>query len=369
MPRAWAIALVCLLAWRIALADEATLLAGLETDDPVALASAIRTIEEAPTTPALADVLFAAGRACEDRLHDPARALALYERIVRELPDAGISIAAARRIELLAGARGHAHEAAELAALTAGADRLPVDEVVRRADALIAAPWPGAADAALWLADWRCRTAHFADAQARYARVIERWPAGDQARLARRNAASCAIDAGDWTRAEQLAARLPVADDVERAIRADLLESAARGRARDRLYASSWAGLALAFAGLLASLAEAALRGGRRRPALRPPIEVMFLAPVAAVIIAASFTTHRAIAPAVLLISLVGLALAWLSGTTLDLARTRGRPVRMRAVIHVIACVTGVLAIGYIALTRDGLLDLLAETLRGHAMR
>ncbi|HEU4616080.1 MAG TPA: hypothetical protein VFS15_28480, partial [Kofleriaceae bacterium] len=91
MRRAWPIALALLLAWRIAAADDAALLAGLETDDPTALSQAIHAIETAPTTPGLADVLFAAGRACEDRLHDPARALALYERIVRELPDAGIS--------------------------------------------------------------------------------------------------------------------------------------------------------------------------------------------------------------------------------------------------------------------------------------
>ena len=72
-------------------ADEASLLRGLDTDDPRALADAVTAIERAPATPELADVLFAAGRACEDRLYDPARALAIYERIVRELPDAGVS--------------------------------------------------------------------------------------------------------------------------------------------------------------------------------------------------------------------------------------------------------------------------------------
>ena len=59
--------------------------------------------------------------------------------------------------------------------------------------------------------------------------------------------------------------------------------------------AAAWIALLLAFAGLAASLAEAALRGGRQRPPLRPPIEVMFLAPIAAVLVAVSFTAHRAI--------------------------------------------------------------------------
>jgi hypothetical protein len=361
----WLLALVWLVAWTLrARADEPSLLAGLATDDPVALAAAITAIERAPTTPGLADVLFAAGRACEDRLHDPARALAIYERIARELPDAGISIAATRRIAQLQGVRGHAREAADLADLIANADKLPRDQVLRRADALIAAPWPGAAEAALWLADWLCRTAHDADAQARYAQVMARWPSSPQSRLALRNAASCAIDAHEWALAERLAAQLPAADELERAVKNDLLAGAARGRRRDTLYSASWLAIALALAVLLASLAEAIVRGGLRRPTLRPPIEVLFLAPVAAVIVAASFTTHRAIAPAVVRISLVGLALAWLSGAALDLLRARQRPVRLRALVHVAACAVGVLAIGYIALVHDGLLDMLAETVQ-----
>lgn len=362
-----AVALALVFAWRIAAADEASLLAGLATDDPAQLANAVTAIERAPTTPELADVLFAAGRACEDRLHDPARALTMYERIVRELPDAGISIAAERRIEQLAGVRGHAHEAAELAALVADADALPRDEVVRRGEALAAAAWPGAAEAELWLGDWSCRTTQFAAAQQRYEAVLARWPASGEAWVARRNAASCALDAHDWDQAEQHALALTVRDDADRVVRDDLLANARRGQLRAQLSIAAWIGLAVALALLLASLAEAMLRGGWRRPALRPPVEVLFLAPVAAVIVFASFTTHALIAPAVLRISLGGMALAWLSGSGLDLLRSRGRPVRTRAIAHVLACTIGVVAIGYLAVMRAELLDLLAETLKGQA--
>jgi tetratricopeptide (TPR) repeat protein len=359
-------AFACVVLWLPALyaANEADLLRGLDTDDKVALDRAIAAIERASTTPELADVLFAAGRACEDRLHDPARALAIYDRIVRDLPDAGIAIAASRRIEQLRGVREHAKEAAELAHLIANADALPRADIVRRAEALIATPWPGAPGAALWLADWLCRTRQFADAQTRYGQVLGRWPASDESRLALRNATECAIAAGEWSLADQLARRLPEIDDVDRAVREDLLEEAARGRLRELLYKLSWLGLVVAVAGLLGSLAEAILRGGRRFPPLRPPIEVLFLAPIAAVIVFASFTAHTAIAPAVLRISLVGLALAWLSGASLDLLRARGRAVRLRAVVHVLACAVGVIAMGYIAMTREGLLDTLAETVR-----
>lgn len=357
---------ILLIAWtlRASAAGEDALLAGLETEDPTALAAAITAIERAPATPELADVLFAAGRACEDRLHDPARALAIYERIVRELPDAGISIAAARRIDQLRDIRGHAREAAELAELTATADQLSHDEIVRRAEALAAAPWPGAAEAALWLADWSCRTARFAAAQTRYAAVVERWPGTVQARYAARNAASCAVDARDWALAEQLALKLPTDGEVDRAVREDLLADVDRGRFRDRLYLVSWIGLFAAIAALLASLGEATLRGGWRRPALRPPIEVLFFAPIAALIAAISLTTHFAIASAVLWIAIAGLLLAWLSGAGLDLARTRGRAVRARSVVHVLACVVGILSLGYIVLVRDGLLDMIEETMK-----
>ncbi|NVB77284.1 MAG: hypothetical protein HOV81_02720 [Kofleriaceae bacterium] len=361
--RALVVFFLCVVA--VAHADNASLLAGLDTDDPKALAAAVTAIEQSPTTPDLADTLFAAGRACEDRLHDPARALAIYERIVRELPDAGVSIAAGRRIEMLRDVRGHAREAAELATLMADADKLPPADIVRRTEALIAAPWPGAVDAALWLADWQCRTRHFAEAQARYRDVVARWPGTESAALVPRDAAACALDAQDWDLATQLALAVPASDPADAAVRDALLASAARGKLRARIYTASWIALVLAIVALVASLAEAMVRGGLRRPALRPPIEVVFLGPIAAVVAVGTWVTASTIASAVVRISLGGIAFAWLSGIVLDLLRARGRAVRLRAIVHVVLCAVGVLAIGYIAITRDGLVDLFVETFKG----
>lgn len=349
---------------RSATAESLELLRGLDSDDPQALSAGIAAIERAPTAPDLADALFAAGRACEDRLHDPARALAIYDRILRELPDASVAIAAGRRAEQLRAARGHAREAAELAQLIADADALAAADVERRGDALAAAVWPGALDAALWVADWQCRTRRFAEAQARYAALVARAPDAPQTAVARRNAAGCAIEAGDWALAEHLAQALPRGDAIDDAVRADLLDAAATGRHRAALYTAAWFALALALAGLLASLGEAMLRGGMHRPPWQPPIEVLYIGPIAAVVVVAAFVIDRSIAPAVMRISLGGLALAWVSGTALDLLRARERRVRLRAVLHVIACALGVLAIGYIAITRDGLLDMFSETVR-----
>jgi hypothetical protein len=175
--------------------------------------------------------------------------------------------------------------------------------------------------------------------------------------IARRGAAGAAIDAHAWDHAEALVAALPVADETDRLTRTELERMIHRGRLRARLYIAAWIALVLAFVGLAGSFMQASRRA--RRWSARPPIEVIYGAPVAAVIVLASFTAHRAIGPAVLRISLVGLALAWLSGAALELAGGR-----LRAVLQVLACVVGVVAIGYIALTYDGLLDLLVETVR-----
>lgn len=331
----------------------------LASDDPRVLAGAVTAIEHGATDP---DALFAAARACEQRLLDPARALALYERILREAPDARVVPAARRAAERLRaeiGASGQfTAEVAERARLVAGAEQLPADEVVRRGDALAAETWPGAPGVARWLGDWLCRHGRYDAAQARYAR--------DGSPEATSAAAQCALVAHDWRRAEQLAAKLPDDEPGDRALRRALLDGVMRERARARWLALAWLGLGLAFAGLVASFAEAQLRKPRASlaRALRPPVEIAYLAPIAAVLVAIAFTAHEAIAPAVLRITLAGVVATWLSGATLDRLRSRGRPLRTRALVHIAACAVAVVAAGYLAIVHDGLLDLLAETVR-----
>lgn len=355
--------MIALLASRVS-ADTNALLRGLNTDDTRQLSRAVAVIENAPMESGLADVLFAAGRATEDRLFDPARAFHLYERLVREFPDAGVSIAASRRMELLRDARDHAKEAAHLAQLIATADTLPPATVEQRANELEAASWPGAIDAMLFHADWLCRVKRFGDGQARYAKLIAEHPDAEQVHLARRNAAGCAIEAKDWALAEKLAAQLASGDEIDEAVRVDLHASIATGRRREWLYAASWIVLALAALALLASACEAIGRGGLEAPAWKPPVEVLYIGPVAVVIVIAAFAIDVLIAPAVIQISVAGLASAWVSGATLDLLRRRERATRVRSIAHVLACGLLVLAVGYIAMTRADLLDMLGETVK-----
>src|SRR6185503_793100 len=111
-------------------------------------------------------LLYAAGRACEDKLADPAHALAIYERLLREAPDAAVAVAAERRAHELRGLVGSdagAGHARDFAALVAGVDQLAPTVVIARGDALATADWHGAPEAALWLGDWLRRTGHYAE--------------------------------------------------------------------------------------------------------------------------------------------------------------------------------------------------------------
>ena len=347
-----------------------SVLDGLGAADLHDVERAIAEITQRPAGEASPDALFAAARACEDKLLDPGRAAAIYDRLIADHPGARATAAAARRsaaIHELIGPRGEtAAQAGALARLIARSDTDPPATVIERGDQLARAAWPGAPMAALWLADWRRRTGQLADALVRYEAVAARWPQLPQGRAALRGGAGCALEARAWPLAEDLAHRLATAVPTARAERAELLAAAARGRHRDRAVAAAWLAIAAAFAALLGSLLETALRSapGTRWSILRPPVEILFLGPVAGVLIGVAVTAHRLIAPAVATIALGGLAQAWLSGAALDRLRAHGRPYRLRSVAHVVACCVGVAALGYVAMTRDNLLDMLYETVR-----
>ena len=364
--------LVSIAFWaRLPIAFASGLVDGLTTNDRRSLERAVDDIEHAPAgTPELASALLAAARASEDRLSDPVRALALYVRIERDFPQDGSAYVAARRADQLRAQIGSGGAyATDFAQLIAQADQLSVDEVTRRATALTATAWSGGAEVALWLAGYLQRVRRFGDAEARYAEVGAKWPNSNFATRAARGRAGNALEARDWRHAVVLANALPATSPSDVAIREQILRAAKRGAARDQRYLGAWGLLGLAIVALVASLAQALWRHGqglhgRWRHRLRPPFEVLFLAPIGLVIVIASFTAHKAIAPAVVRIMGTGVVLAWLSGAALDALRGSGRSVRVRSMIHIAACAIGIIAISYIALTRDDLLDMLIETVR-----
>src|SRR6185295_2984385 len=150
--------------------DRAALLEALSSDDRERIERAVAAIGDARD--AEPDVAFAAARACEDKLEDPGRALALYDRITGEHPSARVAAAAVRRaaaLRELVGPHGEtAALARELTQLIARADAEAVGEVIRQGERLAEAAWPGAPRAALWLADWLRRSGRAGEAAARY---------------------------------------------------------------------------------------------------------------------------------------------------------------------------------------------------------
>jgi hypothetical protein len=124
---------------------------------------------------------------------------------------------------------------------------------------------------------------------------------------------------------------------------------------------ASWVVLALAALGAIAAARR--LRAGWR-DVLRPPVEVVYLLPVAALFFGAALSENWALGHAIELILVAGLGVAWVSGALLDVARRAGGVTVARAAAHSVAAFAGVVAICFLSVMREGLLDMLIETVK-----
>ncbi|MEO8705156.1 MAG: hypothetical protein ABI867_34240 [Kofleriaceae bacterium] len=122
------------------------------------------------------------------------------------------------------------------------------------------------------------------------------------------------------------------------------------------------AGAALA-AGVLLRREAGSWRAALRTLA-RPPVEVVFLFPVGAVLAGVGQTGNPVVAKALLAIVIAGLAVAWLSGALLEARRSRGSIGGTRAVIQAVIAAGVVACAAYLAIDRDRLLDLVEETVQ-----
>lgn len=147
------------------------------------------------------------------------------------------------------------------------------------------------------------------------------------------------------------------------AVREQLAVARQRAWIRRGLWAAIGVLLLVALLTLRRELGSLAAAGRRLA---RPPIEVLFLAPLAAVLILVGYSGNPLVAHAVRDIALGGVVIAWISGVLFEAVRARhGRvPVR-RALIQAGVALVAVAAMAYLALDRDRLLDLVDETWRG----
>ncbi len=313
------------------------------------------------------DALFSAARVVQDELADPARAIVLYQRIVDEYPTGRLAGSATRRLVLLHEQVGNdpasALRARRLAQLRAASEREPYPVIMAGVEALLVPEWPGAAEAALWLGEYERRIGQLPAAARHLQFVIVQWPGKPAATVALRELAALAIDQRHWHQAVAWAQRINVDDPADAALRDGVLTQASRGIRMDAWYQRAWVAAGVSLLLLFTIFARSVGRSGQRA-ALRPPLEVWFLLPIVALLYAVSLTTNVAIAPAVLRISVFGLASAWLVGGSLHARALAGQPLRAVAVVLVTSAVVGVLAVLYIALMRQGLLFDMFETLR-----
>ena len=358
---------------------QAALVRRSEGDAAGAVAAFERLTATAPADdPWVDDALLEAAELREEVLGDPVVALALYRRILSEHPDGHPARKAQVRAAALGAALGPngawATAVIEMTAILRLPRERTLEGISRMRDLLVAYPkMPRAGDAQLWVAEAWLREGYFAEALTEYRRVAT-LPEVALAWQGRKGAADILLITGELDDADRAFATLAKEADASGDVAHSL--AAAKGRydvalARGRLRSARLAWLAVFgfFAFTLASLRRSS--GSWRaagRALARPPVETLYLAPVALVISLAASTGNELAARAVYLILGGGVAASWLSGAAADAARRRvGRLSGPLALAHVFALAAVVVAICYLAVTRDQLVDLIRETwLRGH---
>ena len=299
------------------------------------------------------------------------RARRHLERLIADHPDSRLARRARAKLEGIVATIGAGGEWAAVAAehdaivrSVGDGDPAPAFE---RLEALLGAHpgYPRGFDARMWLGDgWlrQGRTARaltwYRDAAARSAEPAARFRAG-------KSAGDALLTAGDRDGADAAYRALVGQPGADAAVLDDAFEALALARARARNAALAWAGIAIVLiAGIAALRRDAGSWRAAARALARPPVEALFFAPVAALLIVASLGGNRLAAEAVIGLAIAGLAVAWGSGALLEAARRRGPVGAGRVLAHVVAAAVAVFAVGYLAMTRHRLLDMLIETWR-----
>ncbi len=175
------------------------------------------------------------------------------------------------------------------------------------------------------------------------------------------------IRAGQLDEAGTTVRELDHATLVDRAALGEVARMLSRAQWRAWLRRALWVELGILLGGAAIALRRDTGSWCRAaRQLVRPPIEVVFLVPIALVLVVVAHTGNPLVARAVRSITVVGVVIAWLSGVLLEAARARHGKIRARRAIA--QAVLAVLAVGsatYLAIDRGRMIDLVVETWRG----
>ena len=168
----------------------------------------------------------------------------------------------------------------------------------------------------------------------------------------------------DLEPSRRVLATIAAQPDADQAAIAEVREKLAVAVSRSWIRTGMWIVLAA-----IVLLAIAMLRrdAGSWRSAARmllpPPSEVLFLAPIALVLIVLAHTGNPIVADSVTGIIVGGVAIAWISGALLEAARRRRQRLHARrAVIQAAVAVAAAGAVAYIAVEHFRVIDLVVET-------
>lgn len=338
-------------------------------DDKGALAQLQRLSEQHAGDALADDALFLAATLLEEKLGKPAEAKAAYEQLLRLFPDSRAALAAERRLRVLTLSLGPEDAGAE--ALVAFQDllsRYPErgdDESLALATALLAkhANWSGSHRIQLWIAE-NSRRLGYLD---RASFLFEEIRKSDAPAAARLHASLGAADV------KILQARFGEANQLLEELKGTELSPANRQaveelRSRAELAASRARWLIASYvlvAGMLLLLLLAARRSAKNwsefaKRLRSPPIEAIYMLPLAVLLVAMAYTGHEEIGPAVAIICGGGLVVSWVSANAL---RAPAELSRRYALFCTSAATIAALSLCYLALHRGQLLDLLNTTL------
>jgi len=332
----------------------------------------VEVAEKSPDHSLADDALMKAAQIYEERLADPARAAKLYELRIERYPEARAARRAQRRLEVLRRGMGDGKWAEVLGQYQTILTRYSEGD---RPGAIAAMKklvkenpeFPLAGEARLWIASGYRIEGWLDEAADWYARARD--GAGeDLAWRADKALADVLLARGDYDGAERLFSSLARDTPVREQVVESSLAKVAKLRSRHHWSIAAW-GVVFLFIALMVAVLVRSTSGARGavRALVRPPTELLFLLPVAAVWTAVAATSNTLVARATVFILAGGLGVTWLSGAATAAARGAAKLSRRRLIAHALAAGVAILAICYIAIAQERLLDLIGETVKfGH---